>query len=141
MTPLAALQQALAGEHAAVYVYGVLGGRVSASASPSLATRLASAYSLHRGRRDRLTAMVLAHDGEPVAAQVSYEVPTRSHASPQLEAAALEVERRCAEVYAATVGSTAGSDRTWAADALTDAAVRQLSFGGGPVAFPGVPEL
>ena len=29
MTPLEALQPTLAGEHAAVYVYGVLGGRVS----------------------------------------------------------------------------------------------------------------
>ena len=35
MTPLQAMQRTLAGEHAAVYVYGVVGGRVSASpASP-----------------------------------------------------------------------------------------------------------
>ena len=32
MTPLEALQQTLAGEHAAVYVYRALAGRVSSSA-------------------------------------------------------------------------------------------------------------
>ena len=56
MTPLQALQQTLAGEHAAVYVYGVLGGRVSSSEQPDLARRLSSAYAVHRGRRDTRTA-------------------------------------------------------------------------------------
>ena len=39
------------------------------------------------------------------------------------------------------VGSTARVNRQWALEALTDAAVRQLSFGGRPDAFPGLPEL
>ena len=46
MTPLQALQRTLAGEHAAVYVYGVLGGRVSESAEPDLSSRLTSAYEV-----------------------------------------------------------------------------------------------
>ena len=111
MTPLEALQQTLAGEHAAVYVYRALAGRVSASAQPTLATGLSSAYTTHRGRRDQLTD------------------------------AALLTEERCAEVYASMVGSTARVNRQWALEALTDAAVRQLSFGGRPAAFPGLPEL
>ena len=49
MTPLEALQQTLAGEHAAVYVYRALAGRVSTSADPDLATGLAAAYTVHRG--------------------------------------------------------------------------------------------
>ena len=36
MTPLDALQTTLAAEHAAVYVYGVLGARTSPAAEPSL---------------------------------------------------------------------------------------------------------
>jgi uncharacterized protein DUF4439 len=141
MTPLEALQRTLAGEHAAVYVYGVLGGRTSASAQPSLAGRLTSAYVTHRHRRDQLTAMVRAHRGVPVAAEVSYALPNAARTPRQLQAAALVVERRCAAVYADAVGSTSRRDRSWALDALSDTAVRQLSFGGGPETFPGVEEL
>ena len=79
MTPLEALQQTLAGEHAAVYVYGALGGRVSASAQPDAGRRGSrAAYTTHRGRRDQLTAMVRAAEGDPVAADVSYELPNPS---------------------------------------------------------------
>jgi hypothetical protein len=141
VTPLEALQRALAGEHAAVYVYGVLGGRVSSSGHPDLAGRLTAGYTTHRGRRDQLTAMVREAGGEPVAASVSYQVPTAAVTAGQLEAAARVIEQRCAEVYAQAVGSTSRAARRWALDALTDAAVRQLGLGAGPAAFPGVREL
>lgn len=141
MTPLEALQQTLAGEHAAVYVYRTLAGRVSASADPTLAARLAAAYTTHRGRRDQLTAMVRAAKGDPVAADVSYQLPNPSLTSAQLAAGALLTERRSADLYAAMVGSTALANRQWAIESLTDAAVRQLAFGGTPDGFPGVPEL
>jgi hypothetical protein len=141
MTPLQALQETLAGEHAALYVYGVLGARVSDSGQPVLAARLTAAYTTHRGRRDQLTAMVRAAGGEPVAAELSYRLPNASRTAPQLRAGAAVTERRCAAVYAAAVGSTSRTDRQWAIDALADAAVRELSFGGRPAAFPGVPEL
>jgi hypothetical protein len=141
VTPLEALQEALAGEHAAVYVYGVLGGRVSSSAAPVLSSRLTSAYTTHRGRRDQLTAMVRAAGGEPVAAELSYRLPNPSRTTSQLRAGALVTERRCAAVYAGTVGSTSRGARAWALGALADTAVRELSFGGAPTAFPGAPEL
>jgi rubrerythrin len=141
MTPEEALQATLAGEHAAVYVYGVLGGRVSSSAEPELAAALRAAYDLHRGRRDQVIAMVRAVDASPVEAAVSYEVPTPAQTPQQCRRAAAEIESRCAEVYAAAVGSTARANRQWAIDALTDAAVRGLTFGAEPAPFPGVPEL
>jgi hypothetical protein len=141
VTPLAALQETLAGEHAAVYVYGVLGGRVSSSANPSLATRIGSAYVTHRGRRDQLTVMIRTAGGEPVASRISYRLPNGARTPEDLEAAARVTERRCAAVYATTVGSTSRSQRRWAIDALTDASVRQLSFGGSPVPWPGADEL
>jgi hypothetical protein len=141
MTPLDALQQTLAGEHAAVYVYRALAGRVSASAQPDLAQALATAYTTHRGRRDQLITMVRAAKGDPVAADVSYQLPNPSRTAVQLRAGALLTEERCADVYAATVGSTSRGDRQWAIDALTDTAVRLLGFGGTPEDFPGVSEL
>jgi uncharacterized protein DUF4439 len=139
MSPVESLQHALAGEHAAVYLYGVLGGRVPASQQPDLAARLAAGYATHRGRRDQLTAMVRAAGGVPVAAEVSYRLPNPCRTPGQLRAAALEVERRCAAVYAATVAGTARRERAWAAEALADGAVRQLSFGGAPQPYPGMP--
>ncbi len=141
MTPEEALQATLAGEHAAVYVYGVLGGRVSASAEPDLAGLLRTAYSVHRARRDQVVAMVRATGAEPVASAVSYQLPNAADSARRCRIAAAEIERRCAEVYASAVGSTAQANRQWAIDALTDAAVRGLGFGDTPTAFPGVTEL
>lgn len=141
MTPLEALQQTLAGEHAAVYAYGVLGGRISSSQEPGLAAAVRAAYTLHRARRDQLVAMVLDRGADPVAAEVSYELPTPAMKPGQIRAAAREVEDRCAQTYATAVGGTARANRQWAIDALGDAAVRGLGFGAEPVAFPGIPEL
>jgi glutamate/tyrosine decarboxylase-like PLP-dependent enzyme len=141
MSAVDALQETLAGEHAAVYVYGVLGGRVSVSASPDLARELRTAYTTHRGRRDQLIAMIRAAEEQPVAARVSYELPSPARNDLQCRRAAAETESRCAEVYAAMVGTTSRANRQWAIDALTDAAVRHLTFGGDAAAFPGVPEL
>ena len=141
MTPLQALQQTLAGEHAAIYVYGVAGGRVSDSAQPALAALLAEGYTAHRGRRDQLESMVRAAGGDPVAAAVSYQLPTPCRTPAQLREAALVTEQRCAEIYASMVGSTSQAHRQWAIDTLTDAAVRALRCGGEPEPFPGVAEL
>jgi Domain of unknown function (DUF4439) len=138
---LRALQSTLAAEHAAVYLYAALGARVSASVDPQLAARLRSAYGQHRGRRDQLTAMVQQAHARPVAAAVSYRLPNPSRTSRQLTAGALQVETRCEAVYADMVAGTSGVSRQWAIEALSESAVRALGFGGGPVPFPGVPEL
>jgi hypothetical protein len=135
------MQRALAGEHAAVYVYGVLGGRVSDSRSPALADQLAAAYAVHRGRRDQLTGLVRRAGADPVAADLSYQVPNAATTEAQLREAARTVEQRCAAVYADMVGSTSRADRAYAVRALTDTALRELTFGGRPTPYPGVPEL
>ena len=138
---LQSLQTTLAGEHAAVYVYGVLGGRVSVSGDPALARLVSAAYATHRSRRDRLVMMVRDRGGLPVPAEVSYQLPNPVRSARQIRRAGLGLEERCARVYAEMVASTSGTTRRWAAQALTDAAVRQLGFGGEPQAFPGVTEL
>ena len=141
MTPAEALQATLAGEHAAVYVFGVLGARTSRSREPGLWEDVREAYTTHRARRDQLVAIIRQAADEPVAAEVSYEVPTPARSAVQVAAAALAIEQRCCARYADMVMSTAQAQRQWAIDALADAAVRQLRFGGEPEAFPGVPEL
>ncbi|HET7689906.1 MAG TPA: ferritin-like domain-containing protein [Nocardioidaceae bacterium] len=141
MTPVEALQAALAGEHAALHVYGVLGGRVSVSAAPATAAAISSAYAMHRARRDQLRTMVQQLGGDPVAADVSYELAGPSDTTPQIVREARGIEERCAEVYAQAVGATVRAQRQWAIDALVDAAVRSLTFDGEPATFPGLPEL
>jgi len=139
MTELDALQTTLAGEHAAVYVYGALGGRTSASATPLLATNVTEAYTAHRTRRDLLTAAVIDLDGEPVAAEAAYDVP-RLDSPRDVERAAVDLERACAATYAYLVANTAGGGRRLAVAALNDAAVRELAFRGTPETFPGLDE-
>lgn len=141
MTPVETLQTTLAGEHAAVYVYGVVGARLSASAEPALWNKVQAAYSRHRGRRDQLAAMVRETGDDPVAADVSYVLPNPATTTAQLVRVARGLEQRSAVVYAEMVSRTTGVQRQWAIDALEDAAVRGLGFGAGPEVFPGIAEL
>lgn len=137
MKPLEALQATLAGEHAALYTYAVLGARCSQSEQPALFKDLDDAFRMHRRRRDGVSELVRRHHGEPVAAEVSYALPGPLASAAQLTKAALQVEHRLAVVYGQLVASTSGSDRRWAIEALEDCAVRQIAFRGTPETFPG----
>jgi hypothetical protein len=137
MTPVEALQATLAGEHAALYVYGVLGGQVSRSAQPALADRIARSWTEHRRRRDRLVGLVAAHGADPVAAAPAYQLPNPAATPAQLRAAARLVESRCVTLYAQLVGNSTGADRAWAITALDAGAVRAVQYGAAPSDFPG----
>ncbi|MGI8522925.1 MAG: ferritin-like domain-containing protein [Nocardioides sp.] len=141
MSGLDALQQALAAEHAACYVYGVLGGLVSRSRTPTLADTVDHTYGDHGRRRDELEALVRTRGATPVPAAPAYDVPRALSTPTQLVEQALRVERACATSYAALVGSVTGGTRHWAVESLTRTAIRQVDFGAAPEAFPGAPEL
>ena len=141
MTPEAALQATLAAEHAATYVYGAVGARTSATATPALFAAVTAAYRTHRDRRDEVAALLRALGAEPEAAAPVYATPARLDTAEQVTRAARELERSCARVYAAQVAATVDAARAWAVTALGDAAVRQVDFGGRPEAFPGAPDL
>lgn len=125
-----ALQPALAAEHAAVYAYGVIGGVLGSSSGAAV-----TAYAVHRGRRDQLTAMIGPH---AVAAEPGYELPFEVSSQARAARLAARVEDRCADVYASVVAHTTGADRAYAARALTDCAVRGLGWGAEPEPFPGL---
>jgi hypothetical protein len=135
--PVEALQAGLAGEHAAVYLYEVLGARTSRSRTPQLFSDVDAAFRLHRRQRDNLSRRIVDRGADPVAAEVSYQLPGRILTPADVEEAALLVERRLASVYGQLVGSTSGSDRRWGLGALDSCAVRQLAFRGTPEMFPG----
>lgn len=138
MNTLDALQTALAAEHAALHVYGTLGAKTSASATPLLYADVSTAYDDHRTSRDLLTARVRDHGAEPVPAEPAYELPDRLDTPDGVTRAALEVERGCEATYAWLVELTSESDRRLAITSLRDAAVRALAFRGSPEIFPGV---
>ncbi|MCD4534617.1 ferritin-like domain-containing protein [Nocardioides sp. cx-169] len=137
MSELSALQTALAAEHAAVYVLGVLGGQTSQSASPRLFAAVTDAYVVHRGLRDQLVRTIEDLGGDPVGAEVSYAVPGDLGTPEGVARRALRLERDCAATYAYLVASTSDELRAWALRALQATAVRELAFGGSPEDFPG----
>jgi hypothetical protein len=141
VSPLAALQDTLAAEHAAVYVLAVVGGRLSASAYPSTSRLVEEAYKVHLLRRDQLREAVAATGHTPVPPAPAYRVDAVGRAPGPLVRVARTTEERCGTVYAQLVSSSTGRRRRWAAEALTDSAVRALGFGGVPSSYPGLPEL
>lgn len=137
-TPVEALQVALAGEHAAFFVYGVLGARTSESEQPTLFTQISEGYSLHRRNRDQLTVLIAAHEQQPVPAEVAYVLPSAADTPDQRAATARLVEERLVDTYGQLIEQTAGSDRRWALGALAATAVRVVTLGGSPQPFPGL---
>ena len=137
MTPLEAQQAALAGEHAAVYLYGVFGAQASQSRQPALYRQLLDAFHVHRSRRDQLTVVIATAGADPVASEVTYDLPAAMDTAAELNDAALQVERRIARTYGQLVENTTDDERRWALVALDDSAVRQLEFRGTPEMFPG----
>ncbi|WP_089098401.1 ferritin-like domain-containing protein [Streptomyces hyaluromycini] len=133
---LKALQAALAAEHAAVYGYGVVGGRIGGQ-------RLAeahSAYDAHRARRDALVREVRDLGGAPVAASAAYALPFAVTDPATAVRLAAELEERVADVYSDLVRASSGERRGAAAGALREAAVRAVRWSGESVAFPGLAE-
>ncbi|MBX7550508.1 ferritin-like domain-containing protein [Streptomyces sp. NPDC004232] len=133
---LTALQAALAAEHAAVYGYGVVGGRI---AEARRAEALA-AWNAHRAGRDALAREVRDLGGLPVAADAAYALPFPVPDAAAALRLAAQLEQRLAGAYADLVRAATGTRRGAAAGALREAAVRAASWSGQSVAFPGLAE-
>lgn len=134
------LQQTLAAEHAALYAYGVVGGRTSQADDTGLFAALTAAYDAHRARRDGLADTLRARGVEPVAAAATYDV-TSPRSRAEVVAAAGNVERAAAEQYAAQVAAAPAGQRSWAVTLVRDAALRARGFGLPPEPFFGAPDL
>ena len=131
----------LANEHAAVYVYGVLGARTSESGAPELYRRSGRRTTPTALRRDLLTGQIAADGATPVPSATAYEVPTG------LETRRRGRRRRAGAASAPAPRCTPGRWRArrpsvapWQSTALNDAAVRALGLRGTPEMFPGADE-
>lgn len=138
MTPVQALQKSLAAEHAAVHLYGLLGGQSSKSRQPNLFAGLERTYEAHRAARDRLTVLVSKRGADPVAAMIDYAVPGPTSTPAQIRAVARTLERRVTRTYGELIANTADGERRWAITALDASALREMSFGAEPSNFPGL---
>ncbi|WP_151481646.1 ferritin-like domain-containing protein [Streptomyces albicerus] len=133
---LTAVQAALGAEHAAVYGYGVVGGKIQESRR----SEARAAYDAHRARRDELTRAVRDLGGKPEPAAAAYALPFPVTDSDAAVRFAAELEGRVAGVYSDLVRAAEGDRRRAAADALREAAVRSVRWSGESVAFPGLAE-
>ncbi|MFD5631542.1 MULTISPECIES: ferritin-like domain-containing protein [unclassified Streptomyces] len=130
------MQAALGAEHAVVYGYGVVGGKVEAARR----TDARAAYDAHRARRDELARAVRDLGGTPDAAAPAYALPFRVKDSGAAVRLAAQLEERVAGVYSDLVRASTGDRRAAAAEALREAAVRAVRWRGESVAFPGLAE-
>ncbi|RFU88028.1 DUF4439 domain-containing protein [Streptomyces triticagri] len=133
---IAACQAALRAEHAAVYGYGVVGGRIGEERR----AEARAGYDAHRARRDGLRRTVRDLGDEPEQAAAAYALPFPVPDSGAAARLAAELEDRVAGVYADLVRAAEGERRAAAAEALREAAVRAARWRGGSVAFPGLAE-
>lgn len=137
----AVLNEALAASHAAVWGYGVVGAALTADASPA-----ASAEEAHRGLRDRVTALLVDREAEPVGAKGGYALPFPVLSEVDAAALAVVLENGVAAAWVRVLDQAAErSTRELAVAALGDAEVRAVAWriaaGQNPVttAFPGLP--
>jgi Domain of unknown function (DUF4439) len=135
-TATGALQSALAGEHAAIYGYGVVGAHLAGAAR----NRAVADYDRHRARRDELVALIRSRGDQPVASASTYTLPAAVTSTDDAVVLATLLEERLAAVWADAVVALSGSLRALAIGGLRDAAVRAAAWRGGSVPFPGLPE-
>lgn len=133
---LSSVKAALSAEHATVYGYGVVGGRIEDARQDEVR----EAYDAHRARRDTLSRAVRELGGTPQPAAAAYALPFAVPDSGAALRLAAELEDRLAGVYADLVRESEGRHRRDAAGALREAAVRSARWRGSGVTFPGLTE-
>ncbi|MET9497776.1 ferritin-like domain-containing protein [Streptomyces sp. NPDC006552] len=133
---LASVQAALRAEHAAVYGYGVVGGRIGQSRR----AEARAAYDAHRARRDGLRRTVRDLGAGPEESAGAYALPFPVPDAAAAARLAADIEDKVAGAYSDLVRAASGARRRDAADALREAAVRAVRWRGGSVAFPGLAE-
>lgn len=133
--PVAALQGALAAEHAAVYGYGVVGAMLTGARQANARTD----WTAHRVARDTLVAMLTRLGATPVAASPAYELPFGVTSAKSAAKLAAALEDGVTRAYLGLVAVSNPALRTFAAQAMQTSANRALAWSGTTTAFPGMP--
>jgi hypothetical protein len=140
----AAIYDALAAEHAAIYGYGV----VSAHSTPDDNDLVSEAIATHRRRREAVIAMLTSRSATGPLPAVGYRLPSTVDDPAAAAELAVRMEQDSASAWRVVLekvpaGPDGDGDRAFAATALIESAVltarwRQL-LGAWPItgAFPG----
>lgn len=138
-----ALQTALAAEHAALWMYGLV-----AAFDPAMADTVAAAIISHQATRDSAADLIVTGGGVPVGPEPAYVAPQSATDAKSAEQLALVIEEDCATAWRAVTGFTDDPAlRGTALSALTECAMRMVTWrraAGEMVlttAFPGDPQL
>jgi Domain of unknown function (DUF4439) len=118
------LDDALGGEHAAIYGYGALGVHLTGPAL-DLARQ---AEAAHRARRDALIVRLASASPPAPAALPAYALPFPVADQAAALRLATTIEERTGAIWRSALGGVAGDDRRRALDALTDCALRAARF-------------
>ena len=120
----------LAVEHEAVWLYGLIGGRVD-----EFSDAARTEWNRHRDTRDRLIAVIRSAGGEPDGTRLAYpEAAVDSEDDARRAAQTIETK---AEIAALACISDA-THRPDVVAALRAAARAEASWGAKPTAFPGL---
>ena len=137
---VAALQTALAAEHAVIWGYGVVGAHVG----DALVTRVRDADDAHRTRRDATVTLITRYGGTPVATDPEYALPFPVTDRGSALRLAVHLEEGAAAAWRYAVAATDDVEvRRSALTGLSDAAVWatrwRIALPASPatVAFPG----
>jgi hypothetical protein len=132
---IAALQGALAAEHAAVYGYSLAGAMLTGAA---LAQARAD-WTAHQVARDTLTTMLTGLGATPVAASAAYDLPFAVTGAASAKRLAAALEDGVTRAYLGVVAVNDPALRTFGAKAMQVSANRAVAWSGSTVAFPGLP--
>ncbi|WP_133689757.1 ferritin-like domain-containing protein [Mycobacterium sp. BK086] len=137
---VAALLDAVAAEHAAIYGYGI----VSAHSSPDENDLVSAAMAEHRERREAAIATLTGHSAKAPLPAAGYQLPMPVNNPTDAAKLAVRMEDDCAAAWrAALERASSDQDRAFAVTALTEAAVASarwkqiLGIKPVTVAFPG----
>ena len=133
MTSTEAMQDWLALEHEAVWLYPVIGARFAA-----VADLARTSYGAHRNVRDGLLARLHQMDVEPVPTALAYDVG-RLRTKARSVVAARQIERDIAAACLTLVGDSTKELQAYATAGLRRAALAEIAWGAPPDAFPGLP--
>ncbi len=116
----------------AVWLYPVIAARFD-----ELRTSATAAFEAHRDLRDAVVSVLADADIEPPGPLVSYEAGDLSSVDEARATAARLEQRLCASI-AALSGEVGGDERERVVRELRATAVRAVSWGAAPEAFPGL---
>jgi hypothetical protein len=132
VSPTAALAALISGEDAAIYAYSVAGARVAGAGRRRALTALDS----HRAHRDRAASLMVAAGATPPGSAVAYQLPGPVDSPAAARALMALADNGLVGLYADAAAELADADRRWAVRTAAECAVRAVSWGAQPQAFP-----